>query len=65
VVRDPKGHRHRISLLPGVLRKPLKTHLRTVKRQHDRDLQDGLGEVWLPYVLDRKYPNASREFIWQ
>jgi len=36
-----------------------------VKRQHDQDLQDELGEVWLPNALGRKYANASRESIWQ
>ena len=63
VIRDPKGHRHRISLFPEILKEPLRRHLERVKRQHDEDLRNGFGEVWLPNALDRKYPNACREFI--
>jgi len=43
----------------------LRKHLEWVKRQHEEDLADGLGSVELPNALDRKYPNAPKEWGWQ
>jgi integrase len=43
----------------------LERHLRKVKAQHEEDLEAGYGSVYLPYALERKYPNASREWVWQ
>jgi len=43
----------------------LRTHLAGVKRQHEADLRHGLGRVALPHALDRKYPNAGKEWGWQ
>ena len=40
-------------------------NLAKVKAQHEQDLEDGFGEVYLPDALERKYPNAAREWIWQ
>ena len=45
--------------------KPLQTHLLRVKQLHEDDLAKGYGEVWLPDALERKYPNAAREWLWQ
>jgi integron integrase len=64
-VRDGKGEKDRITMLPGALIEPLRLHLPKVKALHDSDLQDGFGEVYLPYALEKKYPNANREWGWQ
>jgi integron integrase len=65
VVRSGKGAKDRVTMLPGKLIEPLQRHLRSVKRQHERDLQNGFGSVYLPDALSRKYPNADREWRWQ
>jgi integron integrase len=65
VVRDGKGARDRVTMLPGSLRQPFRDHLREVRRIHERDLADGWGSVMMPDALDRKYPNAPREWRWQ
>ena len=64
-VRDGKGQNDRRTLLPESLIEPLKTHLTDVKIVHDQDLQQGFGDVYLPFALARKYPNAGREWGWQ
>jgi integron integrase len=65
IVRDGKGRKDRVTVLPGSLRRPLAAHLQMMKLQHDEDLRCGRGHVELPGALNRKYPNASREWIWQ
>jgi integron integrase len=65
IVRDGKGENDRITMFPDVLLEPLRLHLKQVKAQHDLDLAMGYGTVHLPYALERKFPNASREFAWQ
>ncbi|MBN2116004.1 MAG: integron integrase [Anaerolineales bacterium] len=65
VVRDGKGENDRITMFPDVLLEPLRLRLKHVKAQHDLDLAMGYGTVYLPYALERKYPNANREFAWQ
>ena len=65
VVRDGKGAKDRIVPLPQRLREPLKTHLERVRAQHQLDLEQGAGAVFLPDALARKYPNAPKEWIWQ
>ena len=65
IVRDGKGENDRLTMFPDVLLMPLRLHLQQVKAQHDLDLSQGYGTVFLPYALDRKYPNADREFAWQ
>jgi integron integrase len=65
IVRDGKGEQDRITMLPQSISKALELHLESVKRLHDQDLKAGGGEVYLPYALERKYPNAAREFGWQ
>lgn len=65
VVRDGKGEQDRVTMLPDSLVAPLQEHLQRVRRLHEEDLAKGYGQVYLPYALDRKYPNANREWGWQ
>jgi integron integrase len=65
VVRDTKGHESRVTMLPNTLAPFLLEHLQRVRSLHERDLQEGYGAVYLPFALDRKYPNADRQWIWQ
>ena len=65
LVRNGKGAKDRISMLPGVCKIPLQEHLKTVKRLHERDLAEGWGRVKMPDALDRKYPNAPKDWRWQ
>ncbi|PYV81699.1 MAG: integron integrase [Acidobacteria bacterium] len=65
VVRDGKGQKDRVTVLPQALKEPLQRHLVRVKALHERDLQEGFGEVYLPTALERKYPKASKEWGWQ
>ena len=65
LVRDGKGDKDRVTMLPQSLLEPLQMHLQRVKALHQRDIGEGYGEVYLPYALDRKYPNAGREWGWQ
>jgi site-specific recombinase XerD len=64
-VRDGKGFKDRVTMLPESLIEPLKRHLEKVREIHKQDLQEGFGEVFLPFALERKYPNAGREWGWQ
>ena len=65
VVRAGKGDKDRITVLPHSCRAGLMEQIEFVREQHARDLAVGLGTVWLPYALERKYPHANREFGWQ
>jgi integron integrase len=65
VVRDGKGRKDRVTMLPQQIKAPLRRHLHDVQQLHAQDVQAGAGHVYLPYALERKYPNASREWIWQ
>ena len=65
LVRDGKGEKDRITMLPETLVVPLQEHLVRVKQLHTKDLAEGYGAVYLPYALERKYPNANREWSWQ
>jgi integron integrase len=65
LVRDGKGAKDRVTMLPDGLVEPLRNYLPRVKRLQERDLAEGFGEVALPYALARKYPNAGREWAWQ
>ncbi|MCL4315342.1 MAG: integron integrase [Gammaproteobacteria bacterium] len=65
LVRDGKGFKDRVTMLPSTLAEPLKAHLQRVKALHQQDLEAGFGAVYLPYALDRKYPNAGRDWAWQ
>jgi len=65
LVRDGKGNRDRVTILPESLIEPLQQQVITVKKMHLLDQKEGFGRVYLPYALEKKYPNANREFIWQ
>lgn len=65
VVRDGKGMRDRITMLPERLKEPLRTHLGSVRQIHQQDRAQGLGNVYLPYALERKYPRAGYAWAWQ
>jgi integron integrase len=65
VVRDGKGKKDRITVLPKRIRPSLQSHLSYVHRLHQKDLRDGYGRVYLPYALARKYRNADRSWAWQ
>ncbi len=64
-VRDGKGAQDRITMLPTSLVEPLRIHLLQVQQLHTQDLERGYGCVFLPDALERKYPNACREWGWQ
>jgi len=65
VVRDGKGGKDRITMLPLNLAHPLQRHLAKVKTQHEEDLEAGFGTVYLPTALERKFPSAAKEWCWQ
>jgi integron integrase len=64
-VRDGKGSKDRFTTLAEVLVPVLREHLERVRWMHQEDLKLGGGAVYLPGALDRKYPNAAREWRWQ
>jgi integron integrase len=65
IVRDAKGDNDRATILPQSLAADLNAHLRVVRLMHAQDLEQGLGAVYLPHSLARKYPAAARDWIWQ
>lgn len=65
VVRASKGDKDRVTVMPEAVKEGLKEHLTHVMKIHEKDLEKGYGEVYLPDALDRKYPNAAREWSWQ
>ncbi|MEK7992733.1 MAG: integron integrase [Planctomycetota bacterium] len=64
-VRDGKGQKDRLTMLPKAIHEELEEHLRQVREQHEADVERGLGRAPLPEALGRKYPNADREWGWQ
>ena len=64
-VRSGKGDKDRFTMLPQIVKEPLKRHLEKVKHLHDMDLANGFGNVYLPTAIDKKYPNAAKEWAWQ
>ena len=64
-IRDAKGEKDRITMLPKAAVELLQRQLKDVKKVHDQDLEAGQGRVYLPYALAKKYPNADKEFGWQ
>jgi integron integrase len=64
-VRDGKGSKDRYTVLAESVIPPLREHLIGVQLVHEQDLRQGGGSVYLPGALDRKYPNAAREWRWQ
>ena len=65
LVRDAKGGKDRVTMLPENVVQPLQAHLGRVRALHRRDLAEGCGEVWLPHALARKYRRAGYEWGWQ
>ncbi|PWB40165.1 MAG: integron integrase [Rhodocyclales bacterium] len=65
LVRDGKGFKDRVTMLPAALAAPLTEHLKRVKALHGQDLAAGRGAVYLPYALERKYPGSARDWAWQ
>jgi integron integrase len=65
VVREGKGDKDRITVLPPSLVRPLQRQLERARSLHESDVREGFGRVYLPYALARKYPNADREWCWQ
>ena len=64
-IRDGKGEKDRLTMLPSRTVGLLREQIERVRKSHRRDLDEGLGDVHLPFALARKYPNANREFRWQ
>ena len=64
-IRDGKGRKDRVTVLPPSLVESMKLQLKKVKLLHQQDLDQGYGNVYLPDALERKYPNASWELGWQ
>lgn len=65
LIRDGKGQKDRVTMLPRKLVAPLELHLQRVRALHEQDLLEGFGRANLPHALARKYPNAAAEWGWQ
>ena len=65
IVRDAKGQKDRVVQLPQILKKSLVKQLALTRKFHQLDLKNGFGKVSLPYALQRKYPNADKQWVWQ
>jgi integron integrase len=65
LVRDGKGAKDRVTMLPETVIDALRRHLAKVRALHAEDVATGGGAVYLPFALARKYPNAAREWGWQ
>ena len=65
LIRDGKGHKDRITVLPRAIESSLRDQIEHAGELHRSDLAAGFGVVWLPYALARKYPQAGREWTWQ
>ena len=65
IVREGKGFKDRVTVLPQILIEPLKLQLEKVRALHQEDLTAGTSDVYLPYALARKYPKAGRDWAWQ
>ena len=65
IIRSGKGDKDRITILPETLIEPIQVQLQHSKKTHTGDLIEGDGEASLPFALERKYPNAPREWAWR
>jgi integron integrase len=65
LIRDGKGYKDRVTMLPLSLITPLQVHLAQVKALHVNDLSQGFGAVYMPFALGKKYPYAARDWVWQ
>jgi integrase len=64
-IREGKGFKDRVTMLPQSLAPKIKEHLVRVKLLHDADLRHGYGKVFMPNALAKKYPNAGKSWTWQ
>jgi len=64
-IREGKGSKDRVTMLPLSLKEALREHLLKVKQSHETDLQEGFGNVGLPFALSKKYPQTEKEWKWQ
>ena len=64
-VRNGKGSKDRVTLLPSSLKSKLKTHIEKIAKLHKMDIRNGYGKAILPGNLSKKYPNAPKELKWQ
>jgi len=65
IVREGKGQKDRVTVLPSSIKPALQDHLARIKLRHEQDLKEGYGQVYLPNALAQKYPVADREWGWQ
>ncbi|MCK5707527.1 MAG: integron integrase [Candidatus Aureabacteria bacterium] len=65
LIRDAKGSKDRVTVFPVSIQPLLKEHLNRVETLHVSDLENGHGSAYLPFALERKYPNACKEWMWQ
>ncbi len=65
IVYDGKGGDDRVTMLPDSIIAPMRQHLAHTKAIHQKDLAAGLGSVQMPFALDKKYPAAHKQWIWQ
>jgi integron integrase len=65
IVRENKGNKERVVPLPARLIDQLKSHLTTIKQQHDEDLKTGYGSVFMPPGLQKKYAKSNKQWVWQ
>jgi integron integrase len=64
-IRNGKGARDRITMLPDALKQPLNEQIKKAKSVHKADLSEGFGAVYLPHALERKYPQSASAWGWQ
>ncbi|MBA3256167.1 MAG: integron integrase [Pyrinomonadaceae bacterium] len=64
-IREGKGANDRLTMLPQRIQPALQEQLLRARVLHQQDLKEGFGRVYLPFALERKYPNAAREWGWQ
>jgi len=65
IVRSGKGDKDRVVPLPLSVKEQLKAHVAKVNRLHEQELKDGYDSVYMPYALEKKYPNAGKELAWR
>ncbi len=65
LIRDGKGFKDRVTMLPVSLVATLQAHLVKVRELHEGDIKQGFGAVYMPNALERKYPDAAKEWRWQ
>ncbi len=64
-VRDGKGQKDRVTMLPDKITRRLKLQIEKAKIIHHQDLNDGVGTIYLPFAIERKYKNAGKDWCWQ